>query len=137
MDKKLILAAALLIAAVTTSVSVLILEKNGGMLAKNNSGQTIADERIILFYGDGCPHCLEVENFLDQSEASKKIAYETKEVWNNTVNRDYMLEIAAACGLTQGSIGVPFLWDGENKKCLMGRDQVTAFFQTKLNPANE
>jgi len=58
-------------------------------------------------------------------------------VWNNTVNRDYMLEIAAACGLTQGSIGVPFLWDGENKKCLMGRDQVTAFFQTKLNPANE
>jgi glutaredoxin len=143
MNKKLILTASLFLIISTATIAVLGFEKNRNSqtplenetaFPKNVS---IADGKTILFYGDECPHCLKIETFLEEKEAARKISYEAKEVQDNADNRKIMMEKAAACKMKQNSVGVPFLWDGENGTCLIGVDQVMDFFQAKLDETNK
>jgi hypothetical protein len=137
MKKKLILSAVIFLSVSIFALGVLISEKinnnqtNGEPPVPQENNQ-IADGRTILFYGDGCPHCLEVESFLEQNSVSAKIQYESKEVWGNEENRGLMLEKVQACKIDAKTVGVPFLWDGINGKCLIGKDQVIDFFQKRL-----
>lgn len=143
MNKKLILTSILFLALSIATVSVLILEKQENGLTppfghentplKNEPAA--ADGKIVLFYGDGCPHCLKVEAFLDEKNAPQKISYETKEVWSNADNRKMMMDKVVLCKMEKNNIGVPFLWNGENSQCLMGEDQIIDFFQKKLEAA--
>lgn len=141
MNSKLALAAALL--AITSVVSVSILALDRKETAQGNSKQekmeqetktgTPAEGGIILFYGDGCPHCIKVENYMEQNKTSEKIDILIKEVWNNEENRTLMAEKVKACGLEGKPIGVPFLWYEEapngNSECIMGYDPIVDFFQ--------
>ena len=141
MDKKLILALVLFLVITAVSVSVLVLEKTntgqtGGQPPTKPGNTSIADGQIILFYGDGCPHCKKVEDFLSQNNAPTKIKYQMKEVWGDDDNQKSMMEKATACGLDTKSIGVPFLWDGLDGKCIIGDPDVIAFFQKQLDTAN-
>lgn len=77
----------------------------------------------ILYYGDGCPHCAVVEEFIETNH----ITLEQKEVYNNRANARELGERAQACGLPTDNIGVPFLWhDGE---CLVGDQDIIQFLQ--------
>jgi glutaredoxin len=144
MNKKIIIAAFLFLFISIATTAVLVFEKNQNSQtapAAQEPGpidsSSIVDGKIILFYGDGCPHCLKVEAFLEEKNASQKISYETKEVWNDSANRELMMEKVKACQMNSANIGVPFLWDGENGKCLIGEDQVMEFFQKKLDAASK
>ncbi len=144
MNKKIIIAAFLFIFISIATAAVLVFEKNQNIQtdpATQEPGPvdspSIVDGKIILFYGDGCPHCLKVEAFLEEKNASQKISFETKEVWNDSANRGLMMEKVKACQMNSANIGVPFLWDGENGKCLIGEDQVMEFFQKKLDAASK
>lgn len=90
-----------------------------------------ANSGIILFYGDGCPHCKIVEEFIMQSQADKKIAIAQKEVYHNSDNSAELETKAEACGLATDSIGVPFLWDGEGK-CYIGDQDIIEFLKRKI-----
>ncbi|MBM3256440.1 MAG: hypothetical protein FJZ04_03170 [Candidatus Moranbacteria bacterium] len=76
-----------------------------------NSGDT------IFFWGEGCPHCENVENFfaengnLDQKMNIKKI-----EVFGNQEAQKLFLEKIKECGLA--SSGVPVLY--QDGKCVQG-----------------
>ena len=85
---------------------------------------------IILFVGDGCPHCAIVEEFLTQNKVNKKVDYTILEVYKNKSNAALMVKKATACGLSTDSLGVPFLWDGSN--CLVGDVDINNFFQEKI-----
>jgi glutaredoxin len=85
---------------------------------------------IILFYGEGCPHCELVRKYLSDNNVSAKLTYEMKEVYHNQENANQMIEKAKVCGMTSGSLGVPFLWDGT--KCLVGDADVINFFKSKI-----
>lgn len=143
MNKKLILAAFLFLIISAATIAVLGFEKDKSNQAPPENESTlpedasIADGKTILFYGDGCPHCLKIEAFLEEKEAARKISYETKEVWDDADNRKIMMEKVAACKMKQDNVGVPFLWDGENGKCLIGVDQVMEFFQTKIDTSGK
>jgi len=86
---------------------------------------------IILFYGDGCPHCEIVDEYLKENNIKDKINFEHKEVYNNKQNSNLLVEKAKICGMNINSIGVPFLWDGE--KCLVGDRDIIEFFKLKIN----
>ena len=88
---------------------------------------------LILYYGDTCPHCKIVKDFLDSSRAAEKLTWEHKEVYRNSANAAELTKRAEACGLDTRSIGVPFLWaDGQ---CLIGDQPIINYFKQKINYA--
>jgi len=85
---------------------------------------------IILFYGDGCPHCKNVDDFLAQNKVEEKVKVTKLEVWNNRDNQKVLAQVIQKCGISTEQVGVPFLWDG--KACTMGDQDIIKFFQEKI-----
>jgi glutaredoxin len=98
---------------------------------KTSSNST--SSTIILFYGIGCPHCAKVEQFIKENRIKEKITFEEKEVYFNKENARQLVEVAQKCGFNENEIGVPFLWDRENQKCIVGDEPIINFFKEKLN----
>ena len=88
----------------------------------NNSG-------IVLYFGDTCPHCKIVEEFLQTNKIAEKVSFAQKEVYNDAANAKDLAEKAAKCGMATDAIAVPFLWDGQ--KCYTGQTDVINFFKQK------
>lgn len=98
---------------------------------QTNQGQTQETNGIILFYGDGCPHCAIVEEYVNQNGIEAKVSFAKKEVYYNKQNADELIAKAKACSMSTNSIGVPFLWDGST--CLVGDQDIIEFFKSKIN----
>ena len=94
-----------------------------------NTRQTT--KQIILFYGDGCPHCALVEKYVAENNVALKVPFVKKEVYYNNKNAEELAAKAKICGLPTDSIGVPFLWDGS--KCLVGDQDIIKFFKERMN----
>jgi glutaredoxin len=84
---------------------------------------------MILFYSDSCPHCKNVEAYINENGISDKIKFDQKEVSQNQANATLMERKANDCGLdtTQG-LGVPFFFNGQ--ECLMGDEPIINYFKT-------
>lgn len=93
------------------------------------------DAKIVLYYSDTCPHCKNVEKFIEENAAVReKVNFVRKEVHLNRSNAEEMLSKATACGIDTTTVGIPFLWDGENgNECLMGDKDIIAYLKTKAN----
>jgi len=118
----------------------LIKQKNKGNLidhqVKNTANAQNEDslKQLIFFYGIGCPHCANVEKFFEENKIKEKIQFEEREVYFNKDNAKLLVSIAKEkCGFKENEIGVPFLWDGENSKCIVGDQPIIDFFKQKLN----
>jgi glutaredoxin len=92
-------------------------------------------EEIILFYGNDCPHCKIVEDFINQNKIEDEVKFTRLEVFDNKVNSNLLAEKAQACRLDTNQIGVPFLWSGQS--CFMGDVDVIKFFQDKISQKNQ
>lgn len=70
---------------------------------------------LLEFYGDGCPHCLEMEPLVAKLEQELGISVEKYEVWNSELNAQKMAEFdRGLCG------GVPFFYNTESKQFICG-----------------
>ncbi len=85
--------------------------------------------KMILFYSDSCPHCQNVEAYINENGISNKIKFSQKEVSQDQANATLMERKANECGLdtTQG-IGVPFFFNGQ--ECLVGDEPIINYFKT-------
>jgi glutaredoxin len=98
------------------------------------SGQSVSTsaktDEVILYVGEGCPHCKNVEDFLtSHSEIGKTLKIEQKEVYENQSNAQELTDKAQSCKLeTRNGVAVPFLYfKGE---CITG-DQPIIDYLTK------
>ena len=125
MNKKIIIS--IFIGAIVIAGGILVfLRGEGNEPPKKEISQT------ILFYGEGCPHCAIVDEFIKENKVDEKFSFERKEVYYNKKNSEELSEKAQKCGLPTASIGVPFLWDGSNSKCLIGDKDIIDFFKQKI-----
>lgn len=85
--------------------------------------------KIVYYYGQDCPHCQNVENFLKENKIEEKLLFEKKEVYYNQKNAQELTERAKKCGINSKEIPVPFLWDGS--RCIIGDEGVINFFKEK------
>jgi len=133
MKNKVIIPTILFIVVFILSITVLLKNKENNL--PNNStvqdNQQTEESQIVLFYGDGCPHCAIVEEYIKENKIQDKISFTQKEVYYNQGNAKELEEKAKICGLPTDSIGVPFLWDGED--CLIGDQDIINFFKQKIN----
>lgn len=97
--------------------------------AKKAPATTVTSD-IILFYGEECPHCKDVEKFLEENKISEKIKFDSLEVWHNNANKQVFLQKVRECGLAQDSAGVPLLY--ARGECAIGTPDVKIFFQQEF-----
>jgi len=85
---------------------------------------------IVEFYGQGCPHCADVDAFVKANNIDQKVKFTKLEVWYDKNNAVLLAQVAQKCGITSGSVGVPFLYDG-NGKCFIGEVDVINFYKAQ------
>lgn len=81
------------------------------------------------FWGDGCPHCKLVAEFMETWEGKDKIKINKLEVWNNTKNASLMNERARVCNIKRTEMGVPFMITPDGK-CLAGDQPIIDHFKS-------
>jgi len=133
MNKKIFIPTILFIAVLIFSFFALSQEKNKNQILTNETAteKNQSADQFILFYGDGCPHCAIVEDYINQNGIEVKVPFVKKEVYYNKQNSTELGEKAKICGLPTDSINVPFLWNGED--CLIGDQDIINFFKQKTN----
>ena len=83
----------------------------------------------LYFWGDGCPHCANVQAFFDTWGKKDQANINKLEVWNNSVNARLMQEKAKDCGIAPSGMGVPFLVTPEGK-CISGDEPIIDLFKS-------
>jgi glutaredoxin len=106
------------------------------LTSKPNPASPVVDDQkadLILFVGNGCPHCKIVEDFIATNKIDTKISISTKEVYYNEANKNQMVEIAKSCPNidTSQGIGVPLAFIKELKSCLQGDTPIIDYLKTK------
>ncbi|MEI6596740.1 MAG: hypothetical protein WCL13_00820 [bacterium] len=129
MNKKIIIPTILFVAIFFFSFFALSGEGDKNQKPTGNTAEE--QSQITLFYGDGCPHCKIVEDYIKQNQIAIKISFAQKEVYSNQANSMELEAKAKICGLPANSIGVPLLFDGE--KCFIGDQDIINFFKQKTN----
>lgn len=86
---------------------------------------------IVYYYGEGCPHCKVINEFLVENDIASKVAFEKKEVWGNKANASEMSRRAKACDIKPEGMGVPFVYAAG--QCFIGEPDVRKFFSEKAN----
>ena len=89
---------------------------------------------LILFWGDGCPHCQNVDKYIKQNERDLKISIDRREIYYNRTNQKEMARLAQNCPEidTKQGIGVPFAWVVAENKCLQGDTPIISLIGQKL-----
>ncbi len=83
----------------------------------------------IFFYGNTCPHCKDVEEWMENNKIKEKMEIIKKEVYDNKANAQELSLAAQSCGLDTNNIGVPFLY-AENK-CFIGTPDIINYLSEK------
>ena len=91
---------------------------------------SIPDASTIYFYGEECPHCKRINEFLETNAVASKFTFTKKEVWHSRTNSAQMKEKAEACGLDPSKVGVPFIYT-EGNTCFVGEPDVKKFYAEK------
>ena len=103
----------------------------GGFGEKNNFLTIDPNTKgIILFYGLECPHCKDVDDFISENNIANTVDFTQSEVWHNKSNAQLLGQKAQICKITADTVGVPFLFDG-NDKCYIGAPDVISFFKAQ------
>ena len=67
---------------------------------------------VYLFYGDGCPHCSALEEYLDENYSNDKDVKVYKyEVWNDVTNQELWKKVEDVTG--EEAKGVPYFVIGK------------------------
>jgi glutaredoxin len=85
---------------------------------------------IIYYYGESCPHCKALSEFLDANKIAEKVSFQKKEVWYDKTNASEMSRRAKACDIKPEGMGVPFVYGGDGK-CYIGEPDARKFFSEK------
>ena len=125
MPKKIILA--LLVAAVLIGLYKFISKPTGTPVADDTKAN------LILFVGNGCPHCKNVEDFIKANNIDSKLVISQKEVYYNQINQKLLNDTVKNCPKidTSQGIGVPLAYIKDTQTCLQGDTPIIDYLKTK------
>ena len=119
---KLALSSILLVAASFFTINALIRQKSAAPAAP-----TAPQANYILYTLPGCPHCQNVREYIAANNISSKVEFADENAGDPAISQE-LTQRAAICGIPQGQVGVPLLWDAANSKCLVGDTAIIDFF---------
>jgi glutaredoxin len=130
MDKKTIIT----IAVAAAVIIIAVFAANSAGFFKPQPEVFPETGRIILFYGEECPHCKDLELWMTENGINDKVSMDKLEVWYNKDNQNLLRGAAKLCNIAENSVGVPLLWDGQG--CVIGTEPIEEFFNQKIEQQN-
>ncbi len=89
------------------------------------------ESNIILFTGETCPHCKDVENFIYDNDILDILDLSIKEVYYDSKNALLFEQRFAQCALQPRIYGVPLLWHNQN--CILGPLEIINYLNSLSN----
>ena len=103
--------------------------KGGNWIKEGNPSNSPPQQACLTyFWGNGCPHCQNVDNFLAGWDKKDRVTLDKYEVWYNKKNNQLMQEAYKKCGIEAKNMGVPLLITPE-EKCLTGDTPIIEYFK--------
>lgn len=101
------------------------------VFSKNEPQKNISlPSNLEYFWLEGCPHCKNVEDFINTWEKKDQIIIDKKESQIDRQNGLRLIEVGKYCNLDTQSLGaVPFLFTPEGK-CFLGDEPIIDFLNT-------
>ena len=106
-------------------VSIVFLKKSAQAPVELN------DQELTLYVSKTCPHCRNVEDFIEKNGIKEKISFSQKEISQSIANAREFSARGAVCQISPNQLGVPLFWNGE--KCLMGDQEIIQYFSSQIN----
>lgn len=130
MDKKIIFST-VLISLIFLILGYIVLSSSTKKQQQKSSSLLPKKEEIVFYYGNTCPHCADVEEWMKQNKVDEKLKIVKKEVYQNQANAQELEYVAQSCGFSLQNIGVPFLYtDGQ---CYIGTPDVIKKIKEKMD----
>lgn len=95
----------------------------------STNSSPIPSDTYLYFWGEGCPHCKNVAEFLDSWDKKDKIKLDKREVWYDRNNAKLMQERSKVCNLKTSEMGVPLMITPDGK-CLIGDVPIIDLFKS-------
>lgn len=121
-------------AIIITIFSVAIIIASVFYLSKAFADPSFDQQAIVYYYGITCPHCKDVEQFIQDNDLHDKLDFEKKEVYQNTANATELSLASRACGMNDSQVGVPFLY--AKGKCYVGTPDIITYFEQYISNEN-
>jgi glutaredoxin len=88
---------------------------------------------LILFWGEGCPHCEVVKTHIKDNNLETKVKIAYKEVYYDKENQKLIENTVQKCPEIDSSrgVGVPLAFDTKNSKCLYGDIPIIDWLKAK------
>jgi len=88
----------------------------------------VAPEKIEYYWSETCPHCANVEEFMQGWESKEKIQMDKFEVNESVDNAQKFIARGTYCKIPRSKLGVPLLITPEGK-CLTGDEPIIEYFK--------
>ena len=100
---------------------------------KNSPAIPDSEAQLILFWGNGCPHCEKVKEYIKEKNLESKVKIVYKEVYYDQNNQKLLESTVQKCPEidTSKGIGVPLAYDTQNNKCLYGDTAIIDWLNAK------
>lgn len=121
-------------AILTTVIATIFIVVGGALILSKGSKNTsevapsISPNSYKYFYGQGCPHCENVEKFIETWDKKDSISITKMEVWYNNENAKIIAGEAEKCGISKNDLSVPLLVTPDGK-CLSGDTSIIDYFK--------
>lgn len=90
---------------------------------------------VYFFYGQGCPHCANVEEYFEENGLIQKYDIQYKEIYFNSENALFFNQVMDEFRIPLAQRGVPTLVIGE--KFIVGDQPIIAYFTSEADIADE
>lgn len=110
-------------------LGIIVLESNRTKGVSQALNEVLSSKDIVYFYGNTCPNCKVLQDFIDKNKIEEKVTIIKKEVYSNQSNALILSDVAEKCGIPSSEIGVPFVYlEG---KCLIGEPNIRELLTIK------
>lgn len=94
----------------------------------------VSDPDIVIYWGEGCPHCENVKKYVADNNVSSKVKIDFREIKNNPQNQSQMLGDLQNCPEidTSKGVGVPLAFIPTDKKCFGGDVPIIDWLKSKM-----
>ena len=114
------------------AITVLIVGLGIYLVSKSSSSKPITyplPANPTYYWGNGCPHCKIVSDFLSAWSKKDTVKIDKKEVWGSAANAKELKARYKYCKVPQSQMGVPLLFTPEGK-CYSGDQPIINYFKS-------
>lgn len=95
------------------------------------------DANFLYFYGATCPHCQELNAYLENNDMYPELSLEKREVYYNADNNALFLALSKELGIAQSELGVPFVYNKTTGKYTVGVQPAIDQFTASIESSEE